>query len=158
MLAFRSLLRVSNSIRVASAYRPVVSFSTLSGKESDDDFKPKSKVRKDTNPDDLQKFLKKIVTENPVMLFMKGTPQSPSCGFSYKAVQILKACHSDFASANVMNDPDLRSGLKTFSDWQTFPQLYVKGEFIGGVDIMSQMYQSGELQKVLDKAGTTDKK
>ena len=93
-----------------------------------------------------------LVKGNPVVLFMKGTAQFPQCGFSGRAVQILKACGvdpKDIAAVNVLEDDEIRQGIKDFSHWPTIPQLYVKGEFIGGSDIMMEMYESGELQQVL---------
>lgn len=92
------------------------------------------------------------VTGNPVVLYMKGTASFPQCGFSGRAVQILKACGVDsFVTVNVMEDPDVRQGIKEYSNWPTIPQLYVNGEFVGGSDIMTEMYQSGELQTLLGK-------
>ncbi len=92
------------------------------------------------------------VTGNPVVLYMKGTASFPQCGFSGRAVQILKACGVDqFVSVNVLEDAEVRQGIKEYSNWPTIPQLYVNGEFIGGSDIMTEMYQSGELQSLLTK-------
>ena len=94
--------------------------------------------------------IRKQVTENPVVLYMKGTPDAPMCGFSAAAVQILEACGVDeVATVNVLDDPEIRQGIKEFSNWPTIPQLYYKGEFVGGADIMREMYASGELQKML---------
>ncbi|HEX5092102.1 MAG TPA: Grx4 family monothiol glutaredoxin, partial [Burkholderiales bacterium] len=91
------------------------------------------------------------VESNPVVLFMKGTPQMPQCGFSALAVQALQACGvTSFASVNVLADPEIRQGIKEFANWPTIPQLYVNGEFVGGADILREMYQSGELQKLLE--------
>ena len=99
---------------------------------------------------DTQQRIKSIVDENTVVLFMKGNAQFPMCGFSGRAVQILKACGVDqFKTVNVLEDEEIRQGIKEFSNWPTIPQLYVKGEFVGGSDIMMEMYRSGELQKVL---------
>jgi monothiol glutaredoxin len=93
------------------------------------------------------------VTSNPVVLYMKGSPAFPQCGFSGAAVQMLKACGVDrFFSVDVLADPEIRQGIKDYANWPTIPQLYVKGEFVGGADIMREMYQSGELQKVLEAA------
>jgi len=89
------------------------------------------------------------VTENPVVLYMKGTRQFPQCGFSAKATQILKACGVSFVDVNVLADPEVVPALKEYADWPTIPVLYVKGEFIGGCDIMTEMYQAGELQQKL---------
>ncbi len=98
---------------------------------------------------DTQQRIKQIVDEYPVVLFMKGTAQFPMCGFSGRAVQVLKACGVDqFKTVNVLEDEEIRQGIKEFSNWPTIPQLYVKGEFVGGSDIMMEMYQSGELQQL----------
>jgi monothiol glutaredoxin len=100
---------------------------------------------------DVQQLIKEQVTGHPVALYMKGTPQFPQCGFSATAVQILKACGvTDFFSVNVLENPEIRNGIKDFANWPTIPQLYVKGEFVGGCDIMKEMYQDGELQKLLE--------
>jgi monothiol glutaredoxin len=99
---------------------------------------------------DVQQRIKQQVTGHPVVLYMKGTPQIPQCGFSAAAVQILKACGIDDAfTVNVLEDAEIRQGIKEFANWPTIPQLYVRGEFVGGSDIMREMYQSGELQKLL---------
>ena len=99
---------------------------------------------------DVQEIIKEQVTSNPVVLYMKGTPRAPMCGFSATAVQILQACNLPlFFSVNVLEEPAIRDGVKIFSDWPTIPQLYVRGEFVGGCDIMREMYQSGELQNLL---------
>src|SRR5690349_18646256 len=103
------------------------------------------------NPMDTQEKIKQQVTGNPVVLYMKGTPQFPQCGFSALAVQALNACGvSNFFSVNVLENPDIRNGIKEYANWPTIPQLYVNGEFVGGSDIMKEMYQSGELQKLLE--------
>src|SRR5687767_4341368 len=100
---------------------------------------------------DTQQRIKDQVTGNRVVLFMKGTPQFPQCGFSALAVQALNACGvQQFFSVNVLEEPDIRQGIKDFANWPTIPQLYVNGEFVGGSDIMKEMYQSGELQKLLE--------
>ncbi|WP_144151015.1 Grx4 family monothiol glutaredoxin [Paraburkholderia sp. BCC1885] len=102
---------------------------------------------------DTQQRIKQIVDENDVVLFMKGTSQFPMCGFSGRAIQILKACGVDAPkTVNVLEDDEVRQGIKTFSSWPTIPQLYVKGEFIGGSDIMMEMYQNGELQQLFAAA------
>jgi monothiol glutaredoxin len=95
--------------------------------------------------------IKEQVTGSPVVLYMKGTPQFPQCGFSALAVQVLNACGvKEFASVNVLADAEIRQGIKEYANWPTIPQLYVNGEFVGGSDIMREMYQSGELQKLLE--------
>jgi monothiol glutaredoxin len=100
---------------------------------------------------DTQQRIKEQVESNPVLLYMKGTPQMPQCGFSAMTVQVLQACGiTSFASVNVLADPEIRQGIKEFANWPTIPQLYVQGEFIGGADIVREMYQSGELQKLLE--------
>ena len=103
------------------------------------------------SPMDTQEKIKQQVTGNPVVLYMKGTPQFPQCGFSSLAVQALNACGvKSFFSVNVLENPDIREGIKVYANWPTIPQLYVKGEFVGGSDIVKEMYQSGELQKLLE--------
>ena len=100
---------------------------------------------------DAQEIIREQVTNNPVVLYMKGTPRAPMCGFSATAVQILQACNLPlFFSVNVLEEPAIREGVKLFSDWPTIPQLYIRGEFIGGCDIMREMYQSGELKQLLE--------
>ncbi len=93
------------------------------------------------------------ITQNPVMLYMKGNPRFPQCGFSARVVQILTHLGVQFGSANVLEDPALREGIKQFSNWPTVPQLYVKGEFIGGCDIVTEKFQSGELETLLAEKG-----
>ncbi|HLB57528.1 MAG TPA: Grx4 family monothiol glutaredoxin [Gammaproteobacteria bacterium] len=98
----------------------------------------------------MQEKIKQQVMQNNIVLYMKGTAQFPQCGFSSRAVSLLKACGAnDFLSVNVLEDPDLRQGIKDFSNWPTIPQLYIKGEFIGGSDIMGEMYENGELQELI---------
>lgn len=100
---------------------------------------------------DAQKKIHDLVTNNPVVLFMKGTPQFPQCGFSSRAVQILKACGvENLVTVDVLADPDVRQGVKDYANWPTVPQLYIGGEFMGGSDIMTEMYEAGDLQKCLD--------
>ena len=101
---------------------------------------------------DTQQRIASLVQSNDVVLFMKGTASFPQCGFSGRAIQILKGCGLDgktIATVNVLEDQEVRQGIKEYSNWPTIPQLYVKGEFIGGSDIMTEMYESGELQKVI---------
>jgi monothiol glutaredoxin len=98
---------------------------------------------------DAKEFIQKTVTDHPVVLFMKGTAQFPQCGFSGRAVQILKACGvRNMVTVNVLEDDEVRQAIKDYSNWPTIPQLYVGGEFVGGSDIMQEMFQSGELQKM----------
>ncbi len=106
---------------------------------------------------DAKEFIQKTVTEHPVVLFMKGSAQFPQCGFSGRAVQILKQCGvKNLVTVNVLEDDDVRQGVKEYANWPTIPQLYVKGEFVGGSDIMTEMFQSGELQDLLKKAAATE--
>jgi|SRR5688572_1843692 monothiol glutaredoxin len=100
----------------------------------------------------IQDVIKKQVSGSRVVLYMKGTPDFPQCGFSANAVGILRACGvGEFATVNVLESADIRQGIKEFANWPTIPQLYVNGEFVGGSDIMTEMYKSGELKKMLDK-------
>jgi monothiol glutaredoxin len=102
---------------------------------------------------DTQQRIKDQVTGHAVVLYMKGTPQFPQCGFSSLAVQVLNACGvQDFFSVNVLAEPEIRQGIKDYANWPTIPQLYVNGEFVGGSDIVREMYESGELQKLLQVA------
>ncbi|MDE2121410.1 MAG: Grx4 family monothiol glutaredoxin [Betaproteobacteria bacterium] len=102
--------------------------------------------------DALQR-IDQLVKSNDVVLFMKGTPQFPQCGFSGRAVQILQACGiGQFASVNVLEDNEIRQAVKDYANWPTIPQLYIRGEFVGGSDIMTEMYQSGELKTLLAQA------
>ncbi len=99
---------------------------------------------------DVQDVIKNQIENHPVVLYMKGSPQFPQCGFSANAIKILRACGVDAPfTVDVLSNPDIRQGIKTFANWPTIPQLYVKGEFIGGSDILTEMYQNGELQKLL---------
>jgi len=106
---------------------------------------------------DVQEFIRDTVTQHPVVLFMKGTAQFPQCGFSGKAIQILKGCGvKQLVTVNVLEDEEVRQGIKEYSNWPTIPQLYVQGEFVGGSDIMGEMHESGELKTLLDQAGVTE--
>ena len=101
---------------------------------------------------DIHDTIRKQVTNSRVVLYMKGSPDFPQCGFSATATQILQRCGvTDFASYDILQDDELRQGIKAYSNWPTIPQLYVDGEFVGGCDIMREMYQSGELQQLLAK-------
>ena len=102
--------------------------------------------------------IKDIIKNNEVCLFMKGTPDAPQCGFSMAVTNIFKILEVNFKGINVLENQSLREGIKTFSDWPTIPQLYLKKEFIGGCDIIKEMYESGELKKILDSKGISYKK
>jgi monothiol glutaredoxin len=99
---------------------------------------------------EIQERIRKVIEENSVMLFMKGSPDFPQCGFSGRVVQILDACGAEFGSADVLMDPELREGIKAYSNWPTIPQLYIQGELIGGSDIVTEMHENGELKKKID--------
>jgi monothiol glutaredoxin len=103
--------------------------------------------------DDVQARIQGLVDTNPVLLFMKGSPLFPQCGFSSRAIAILNHLGVEFESVDVLQDQGVRQGIKAFSDWPTIPQLYVKGEFVGGSDIMMEMYESGELAQLLADKG-----
>ena len=100
---------------------------------------------------DISQRIQETISNNDVVLYMKGTKDFPQCGFSAMVVQILKNLNVDFLDVDVLRDPEIRQGIKDFSDWPTIPQLYIKGEFIGGCDIVKEMFQSGELQELLKK-------
>ena len=101
----------------------------------------------------VHEFIAKTVADNPVVLFMKGVPDQPQCGFSALVVQVLDHMGVEFIGVNVLQDDALREGIKSFSDWPTIPQLYVKGEFVGGADIVKEMFQGGELKPFLQDQG-----
>ena len=103
--------------------------------------------------DRVNAFIAQAVTDNPVVVFMKGEPDQPRCGFSSQVVQILDHLEVDFVGVDVLQSEELRQGIKTYSDWPTIPQLYVKGEFVGGCDIIREMYQAGELKTFLQGQG-----
>lgn len=104
---------------------------------------------------DAQETIRRLVAENPVVLFMKGTADQPMCGFSSQVVRILDHMGVNYQDVNVLADEDIRHGVKAFADWPTVPQLYVKGEFIGGCDIVREMFQTGELKTLFEEKGVT---
>ena len=107
---------------------------------------------------EINKKIENLINENDVCLFMKGTPDAPQCGFSMTVSNVLKHLNINFKGVNVLEDENLRQGIKDFSDWPTIPQLYVKKEFVGGCDIVKEMYESGDLKKVFDDKGINYKK
>jgi monothiol glutaredoxin len=107
--------------------------------------------------DQIAERIKQDISDNPVLLYMKGTPVFPQCGFSAAVVQILTTMGVKFKGIDVLADPEIREGIKAFSQWPTIPQLYVKGEFVGGCDIVREMYESGELQDYLKDHGVAAK-
>lgn len=100
--------------------------------------------------------IKDQINNNPVVLYMKGSPDFPQCGFSGQTVQILAACNAKYKHVNILEDPELREALKEYSNWPTYPQLYINGELVGGCDIVMDLYQKGELAKMLAVAGATE--
>ena len=101
---------------------------------------------------DILSEIEKVVTENPLVLFMKGTPQQPMCGFSARAASIMASYEKPFSTVNVLADPEVRQGVKDYGDWPTIPQLYIGGELVGGSDIVSKMHESGELAPMIEQA------
>lgn len=101
---------------------------------------------------EVMERIKQQIESNPVLLYMKGVPEFPQCGFSARAVQILELCGAEFAYVNVFADPEIRDNLKIYSNWPTYPQLFVDGELVGGCDIMTELYENGELPKLLEKS------
>jgi monothiol glutaredoxin len=99
---------------------------------------------------DVLESIKIVIEENDVVIFMKGSPDAPQCGFSMRTSEALKACNAEFAYVDVLAEPDVRSNLPQYSNWPTFPQVFVKGEFVGGCDIVMEMFQKGELQTMID--------
>uniref|UniRef100_A0AAV1VA08 Glutaredoxin domain-containing protein n=1 Tax=Peronospora matthiolae TaxID=2874970 RepID=A0AAV1VA08_9STRA len=133
---------------------PVVSqrLSFSSARKDDEthsDFQPQYHAAKSNDKDEVLKMIEKHVQTYPVMLYMKGTPSAPQCGFSMQVVRLLHAQGVSFDSVNVLDHPEIRDGVKAFSQWPTIPQLYVKGEFVGGCDIITDMSKSGELAELL---------
>jgi len=156
------LCRVVNPASLSAVAPSTASFrvptATQQRQFSDDshgDFAPK-KTKVSDGVDEAVEMVKDHVNSNPVMLYMKGNPSQPMCGFSAKIVQILQSEGIDFSSVNVLDYPSIREGVKKFAAWPTIPQLYVNGEFIGGTDIVSQMHESGELKELFVEAKATD--
>lgn len=101
---------------------------------------------------DTIETIKKQITDNPILIYMKGSPNQPQCGFSQRASQALMSCGKRFAYVDILSNPDIRSTLPTYANWPTFPQLWVEGELVGGCDIINEMHESGELQELIDAA------
>lgn len=140
---------LSFSTRLGSrAIRRVPRVLSAPFSDSHDDFKPKKKAV-ELGDSEIQTLIGEFVEKNKVLLFMKGTPAAPQCGFSQQVVRVLHAVGVDFSSINVLENPEIREGVKKFSDWPTIPQLYVAGEFVGGCDIITAQFQSGELKELL---------
>nr|CCA21502.1 monothiol glutaredoxin5 putative [Albugo laibachii Nc14] len=137
--------------RHPSTIHPTLRFfasKAANDKESHSDFQPKIHS---TASDDVHEMIQKHVSSYPILLYMKGTPSAPQCGFSMQVVRILHSHGVSFDSINVLDHPEIRNGIKEFSKWPTIPQLYVDGEFVGGCDIVSDLHQSGELADILKK-------
>lgn len=124
---------------------------------TDSDFAPKAKEPPASSERDVMTEIKEMVSNRKVVLFMKGTPDFPMCGFSNRAVQILDHHSATYGAFNVLEDQEVREGVKQFSSWPTIPQLYVNGEFLGGCDIMMEMHENGELAQVLTEADAVRK-
>ncbi|KDO22078.1 hypothetical protein SPRG_12064 [Saprolegnia parasitica CBS 223.65] len=137
----------SRSLPTARALRMAAPARLFS--DTHDDFKPKYHAAASAEPDDVLKLIQSHVSTYPIMLYMKGTPTSPQCGFSRQVVQIMHAQGVSFDSVNVLDHPEIREGVKEFSQWPTIPQLFVNGEFVGGCDIITDMHKSGELEDLL---------
>jgi len=105
---------------------------------------------------DILESIQQQVTQNPILIYMKGSPDQPQCGFSSQASQMLMACGKPFAYIDILANPEIRANLPKFSEWPTFPQLFVQGELVGGCDIITEMYQSGELQSLIDEVPEAD--
>ena len=103
-----------------------------------------------------KEIIKQTISNTPIVLFMKGTPDFPQCGFSSKVVHVLRRCGAKFKSVNVLENPDIREGIKDFSNWPTIPQLYVNAEFVGGCDIVLELFESGNLKKMVTHQNTKD--
>ncbi|KAG5184741.1 monothiol glutaredoxin-5, mitochondrial precursor [Tribonema minus] len=150
-----STARIRPAVAVAAQHqwRQARSFAASSqDKDSDDDFKPKRKEVPEGDAE-IHDMIAQQVRDNKLMVYMKGTPSAPACGFSMQVVRILHAQGVDFSSINILDYPAIREGVKKFSDWPTIPQVYLNGEFVGGCDIMTQMHKSGELETMLKEAG-----
>eukprot|EP01029_Cantina_marsupialis_P009767 TRINITY_DN225_c0_g1_i1.p1 TRINITY_DN225_c0_g1~~TRINITY_DN225_c0_g1_i1.p1 ORF type:complete len:171 (+),score=34.07 TRINITY_DN225_c0_g1_i1:189-701(+) len=115
------------------------------------DFQPKKKLPYDTDEESLINMVKTHINKYPIMLYMKGTPTQPECGFSYQVVKILQASNVNFSSIDVLKHPLVAMATRKVSDWETFPQLFVKGEFLGGCDVIGEMYETGELKEVFEE-------
>ena len=166
-LASRTASRAARSLLAASAASPAWSLpavrglsssssSSSSSSESHDDFKPKPRAPSGAGPApaapaELTARIERLVKSHEVVLFMKGTPAAPQCGFSNQVVRILNQHGADIHGVNILEDAALRQGMKDFSKWPTFPQVYIRGDFVGGCDILTQMHASGELAPMLAK-------
>ncbi|KAE8674084.1 Monothiol glutaredoxin-S1 [Hibiscus syriacus] len=139
----------SNGNVIGSFYQNGLKYSTVPGDpDTHEDFRPTNKVQESAAVS-FKGFVEQDVKENPVMIYMKGVPDFPQCGFSSLAVRVLKHYNIPLSARNILEDPELKSAVKAFSHWPTFPQIFIKGEFIGGSDIILNMHQNGELKEKL---------
>ncbi|KYQ88659.1 glutaredoxin-related family protein [Tieghemostelium lacteum] len=145
------------TIQISSRYRNVGSINVLQSLNSSQQTLNYTKRCYSSLSDSLKLKIEGQIKEHSCVVYMKGTPERPMCGFSNTVVRILEAEGADFKSHNILEDQELREGIKVFSNWPTLPQVYVKGEFVGGADIMMNMYKSGELSKLLENAGVVEK-
>lgn len=144
-----ALLRTARHTAPVARMTPFARVAFFSSDGSHDDFAPKRKQVE--GEEDAIRLIKEHVEANPIMLYMKGNPSMPMCGFSARVVGVLQEEGVDFSSVNVLDYPDIREGVKKFSEWPTIPQLYIGGEFVGGCDIVTSMHESGELKEMLDE-------
>ncbi|KAG2317786.1 hypothetical protein Bca4012_068732 [Brassica carinata] len=155
-------LKTVRSSRLASAssifQNGMMRYSTTVPSDSDthDDFKPTQKVPSGST-DSLKDLVENDVKENPVMIYMKGSPEAPQCGFSSLAVRVLQQYNVPVGARNILADPELKDAVKSFSHWPTFPQIFIKGEFIGGSDIILNMHKEGELEEKLKDVSSNQK-
>merc|ERR1712032_756876 len=147
-MLLRTVLRVGRS---ATGGFKQTSFRAMC---SDEAFKPQRKATIETS-DEANEFIHEFVNGHDIALFMKGIPEQPQCGFSQHVVRVLHASGKSFSSVNVLENDEIRQGIKDYSDWPTIPQLYVKGEFVGGCDIVTELYNSGDLQEIWKTVNTT---
>ena len=155
---FRPLMRMglARMRTPASMFMQVAPFVTRPG-SSDPDFQPEVKTQDEKVYEEVKAKITELVKSNPVVIFMKGSPENPQCGFSRAVVKILAAEEvDDYIYADVLKNPAIREGVKKYSDWPTIPQVYIKGEFIGGCDIVTDMHKSGELKKLLKESGIVE--
>lgn len=151
-MVLKSISRSTHSFRLKVASGSVFNqASKFSSGDSDthEDFRATTNLQTSSNITSLQDIVKQDVEENPVMIYMKGIPDAPRCGFSALAVKVLQQYQVPIGARNILEDPQLKDGVKAFSNWPTFPQIFIKGEFVGGSDIVLNMHQNGQLKELL---------
>lgn len=139
-----------------SILQQCLKYSTNGDSDTHDDFKPTTKL--DTSDISLKDVVEKDVNENSVVIYMKGVPEAPRCGFSALATKILQHHNAPITSRNILDNPQLKEGVKAFSNWPTFPQVFIKGEFVGGSDILLNMHQNGQLKELLEGINADNEK